>query len=46
MDTEIENCETHDVGVDRKKIIGRDEHVTVKRNRDVNVGGEFNQQHG
>ncbi|ELW9322105.1 type VI secretion system Vgr family protein, partial [Enterobacter hormaechei] len=38
MDTEIENCETHDVGVDRKKIIGRDEHVTVKRNRDVNVG--------
>ncbi|MFT2106935.1 type VI secretion system Vgr family protein, partial [Enterobacter nematophilus] len=38
MDTEIENCETHDVGVDRKKIIGRDEHATVKRNHDVNVG--------
>ena len=37
MDTEIEHCETHDVGVDRKKTIGQDEHVTVKRNRNLNV---------
>ncbi|GAL56505.1 type VI secretion system Vgr family protein [Pseudescherichia vulneris] len=38
MDTDIENSETHSVGVDRTKTIGQDEHVKVKRNRDVNVG--------
>ncbi|PHP91339.1 type VI secretion system tip protein VgrG, partial [Pantoea agglomerans] len=38
MDTEIEHSETHDVGVDRKKNIGQDEHVMVKRNQDINTG--------
>lgn len=38
MDTDIENCETHDVGVDRKKSIGRDENVTIKRDHDSNIG--------
>ena len=38
MDTDIENSETHSVGVDRTKTIGQDEHVKVKRNREVNVG--------
>lgn len=38
MDTEVEHCETHDVGVDRKKSIGRDENVTIKRNLKVDVG--------
>ena len=38
MDTDIEKSETHSVGVDRTKTIGQDEHVKVKRNREVNVG--------
>ncbi|KMV32853.1 type VI secretion system Vgr family protein [Franconibacter pulveris 601] len=38
MDTEVEHCETHDVGVDRKKSIGRDENITIKRNLKVDVG--------
>jgi type VI secretion system secreted protein VgrG len=38
MDTEVENCETHEVGVDRKKTIGRDENVTIKRHSNVDVG--------
>ncbi|MBB1226625.1 type VI secretion system Vgr family protein, partial [Pantoea pleuroti] len=38
MDTEVESCETHHVGVDRQKSIGRDEKVTIKRNRQADVG--------
>ncbi|MFS4487702.1 type VI secretion system Vgr family protein, partial [Erwinia amylovora] len=38
MDTEVEHCETHDVGIDRHKTIGRDEKSTVKRNMLANVG--------
>lgn len=46
MDTDIENCETHDVGVDRKKSIGRDEHVTIKRDHDSNIGNNDNNNVG
>uniref|UniRef100_UPI003BF79ED3 bacteriophage T4 gp5 trimerisation domain-containing protein n=1 Tax=Enterobacter agglomerans TaxID=549 RepID=UPI003BF79ED3 len=38
MDTEVESCEPHHVGVDRQKSIGRDEKVTIKRNRQADVG--------
>ncbi|EOZ9384423.1 type VI secretion system Vgr family protein [Enterobacter bugandensis] len=38
MDTDIENSETHDVGVDRRKTIGQDENITIKRNLKSDVG--------
>ncbi|MCP1438329.1 type VI secretion system secreted protein VgrG [Erwinia persicina] len=38
MDTEVESCETHHVGVDRLKTIGRDEKVTIKRNHLTETG--------
>ncbi|WP_105720572.1 type VI secretion system Vgr family protein [Cronobacter dublinensis] len=38
MDTEIENSETHHVGVDRNKTIGRDEKNVIKRNMTTSVG--------
>ena len=38
MDTDIENSETHDVGVDRRKTIGQDENITIKRNQKSDVG--------
>ena len=38
MDTEVESCETHHVGMDRHKTIGRDEKVSIKRNRQADVG--------
>ncbi|ADP10139.1 Rhs element Vgr protein [Erwinia sp. Ejp617] len=38
MDTEVEHCETHDVGVDRHKTVGRDEKNIVKRNMLTDVG--------
>ncbi|MEY8770393.1 type VI secretion system Vgr family protein [Erwinia sp. ACCC 02193] len=38
MDTEVESCETHHVGVDRLKAIGRDEKVTIKRNHLTETG--------
>ncbi|AUX73775.1 type VI secretion system Vgr family protein [Erwinia pyrifoliae] len=38
MDTEVEHCETHEVGVDRHKTVGRDEKNIVKRNMLTDVG--------
>ncbi|KTG88135.1 type VI secretion system Vgr family protein, partial [Enterobacter hormaechei] len=38
MDTDIENSETHDVGVDRRKTIGQDENISIKRNLKSDVG--------
>ncbi|MFK3704711.1 type VI secretion system Vgr family protein [Klebsiella sp. NPDC088457] len=38
MDTDIEHSETHDVGVDRKKTVGQDENITIKRNLKSAVG--------
>ncbi len=37
--TEVEHCETHSVGVDRSKTIGRHENTTVGSNRNEQVGG-------
>ncbi|UWS32890.1 type VI secretion system Vgr family protein [Erwinia pyrifoliae] len=38
MDTEVEHCETHEVGFDRHKTVGRDEKNIVKRNMLTDVG--------
>ncbi|WP_034947190.1 type VI secretion system Vgr family protein [Erwinia oleae] len=39
MDTEVENDETHDVGSNRTKIVGKDETSHIKQNRTRTVDG-------